>query len=365
MPIKHAFTSAKSDGADATLVRASNWNADHTVATLELANTISPSALTANQNDWAPTDLATSSVIRISSDRAVKITGISAQSSGRVLILHNIGEYPVTLQAENTSSTAANRFAFDQDWYMHPTDSLWLWYDGTSSRWRTIGEFSVPQLIDTTDMFDEFLGGSNETGEIGASGWNQTASGTAGSAGQAAVTKHPGIYRVQSGTTSGNSTRIHLGQNANSNSVLIASDLSYMGWVVSVPTITSIVVRLGIGQDISAASFGTEGAFFQFDPTANASWMCYTRTSSTDEGPTDSAVDVTAGNWYLLEILRIASSGNWEFYINGTRVATHTTRQPTSALNVGVFVSTATSAARSIDVDWFGMRTIQFAQRYT
>lgn len=29
MPVKHAFTSAKSDGADATLVRPSDWNAGH------------------------------------------------------------------------------------------------------------------------------------------------------------------------------------------------------------------------------------------------------------------------------------------------------------------------------------------------
>lgn len=29
MPITHAFTSAKSDGGDATLVRPSDWNADH------------------------------------------------------------------------------------------------------------------------------------------------------------------------------------------------------------------------------------------------------------------------------------------------------------------------------------------------
>jgi len=33
MPIKHAFTSGKSDGGDATLVRPSNWNADHTIDT--------------------------------------------------------------------------------------------------------------------------------------------------------------------------------------------------------------------------------------------------------------------------------------------------------------------------------------------
>ena len=30
MPIKHAFTSAKSDGGDATIVRPSDWNAEHT-----------------------------------------------------------------------------------------------------------------------------------------------------------------------------------------------------------------------------------------------------------------------------------------------------------------------------------------------
>lgn len=29
MPVTHAFTSAKSDGADATLVRPSDWNAGH------------------------------------------------------------------------------------------------------------------------------------------------------------------------------------------------------------------------------------------------------------------------------------------------------------------------------------------------
>lgn len=29
MPVKHAFSSAKTDGADATLVRPSDWNAGH------------------------------------------------------------------------------------------------------------------------------------------------------------------------------------------------------------------------------------------------------------------------------------------------------------------------------------------------
>lgn len=37
--VKHAFVSAIADGADATLVRPSNWNADHTFAA-QTANTV-------------------------------------------------------------------------------------------------------------------------------------------------------------------------------------------------------------------------------------------------------------------------------------------------------------------------------------
>ena len=36
MSIKHAFESAKDDGADATLVRPSNWNAEHTITTSKI-----------------------------------------------------------------------------------------------------------------------------------------------------------------------------------------------------------------------------------------------------------------------------------------------------------------------------------------
>lgn len=37
MPVKHPFTSGKADGGDATKVRPSNWNADHTAPELESA----------------------------------------------------------------------------------------------------------------------------------------------------------------------------------------------------------------------------------------------------------------------------------------------------------------------------------------
>ena len=53
MPVKHAFTSAVADGADATQVRPSNWNADHnappfalTLVATEFVFTNIPAAVT-------------------------------------------------------------------------------------------------------------------------------------------------------------------------------------------------------------------------------------------------------------------------------------------------------------------------------
>jgi hypothetical protein len=45
MAIKHAFTSAVADGADATLVRPSNWNANHATVWTEVTGTSQSAAV--------------------------------------------------------------------------------------------------------------------------------------------------------------------------------------------------------------------------------------------------------------------------------------------------------------------------------
>jgi hypothetical protein len=46
--IKHTFVSAKSDGADDSLVRPSNWNADHEIGALPMPAVSEPSSPTAD-----------------------------------------------------------------------------------------------------------------------------------------------------------------------------------------------------------------------------------------------------------------------------------------------------------------------------
>lgn len=56
MGIKHAFTSGKADGGDASLVQPSNWNADHTVdAEVNLPNVASPATPASGINVFSRT----------------------------------------------------------------------------------------------------------------------------------------------------------------------------------------------------------------------------------------------------------------------------------------------------------------------
>jgi len=110
--------------------------------TLEIYTTvISPAQITANQNNYAPTGVGTAAEIRVDSDAARDITGISAsQTDGREIAFTNDGAFSITLK-HNVTSTAANRFDFgdDADTEVKAGASVRLRYDGTASRWRLLG----------------------------------------------------------------------------------------------------------------------------------------------------------------------------------------------------------------------------------
>lgn len=64
MPIKHAFTSGKPDGGDATQVRASDWNAAHAISGLGLT-TIAPTSDTYVNSESPTTNSDTTSTLTL------------------------------------------------------------------------------------------------------------------------------------------------------------------------------------------------------------------------------------------------------------------------------------------------------------
>jgi len=99
---------------------------------------ITPTALSAHTDDWSPTGLSTTRIIRMDASANYELRGIIAQTGGRVITLINIGTNDIKLKHEQLTSTAANRFILGADLTLSDYDSCVIWYDDVSSRWRII-----------------------------------------------------------------------------------------------------------------------------------------------------------------------------------------------------------------------------------
>lgn len=128
----------KNSGANIGLYECTAANTWTYRGSLNFGGTLTPTALSGNENNYSPTNLASSFAVRIdggASDRT--ITGLASGSDGRLVLLINIGSTNnLTLSNQSGSSSAANRFLFGADVVLSVNQAILLRYDGTSSRWR-------------------------------------------------------------------------------------------------------------------------------------------------------------------------------------------------------------------------------------
>lgn len=97
--------------------------------------TITPTVLAANTDNWNPTGLAGASVIRVAASANINLNGLVAQPAGTVVTLENIGGFSIAVLPNQTSSTAANRFAIPRAELLQPGQALRLIYDGPLAEW--------------------------------------------------------------------------------------------------------------------------------------------------------------------------------------------------------------------------------------
>jgi hypothetical protein len=111
-----------------------------------ISSVLTPAAIAANMNDYAPAGIQTCNVLRINSSVAVTVTGLIAPSpsNGRVLVIQNAQQYPITLTHNDAASAAANRFYFPdlQPHTLLPADNALFFYDiGSGGFWRPLVQF--------------------------------------------------------------------------------------------------------------------------------------------------------------------------------------------------------------------------------
>ncbi len=104
------------------------------------ATVLTPSALTVNTNDYAPTNVQGAAVMRVAATGAVDLTGIVAAATPHAKLLLNVGAQTITLKPASGSSAAANRFrcAGAADVALTAGRGVWIWYDVVSTVWQVV-----------------------------------------------------------------------------------------------------------------------------------------------------------------------------------------------------------------------------------
>lgn len=107
---------------------------------VQMTGIISPSSIGTNQDDYSPTGNAAASIIRQDLSASCTLTGLANGATGFLKTITNISSaYDLTLADDtiSTASTAANRFKLGgYNVVLAPGQSIDLYYDNTSSRWR-------------------------------------------------------------------------------------------------------------------------------------------------------------------------------------------------------------------------------------
>lgn len=103
-------------------------------------------------NDWAPTGYATATHFAVTGTGSITLNGMAGGADGRIVVITNMagsGVADITINHENASSSAANRFdlAVGGTWILATGESATFVYNGSSSRWVQVATRRVPELI--------------------------------------------------------------------------------------------------------------------------------------------------------------------------------------------------------------------------
>ena len=318
---------------------------------------ISPSQITSDQNDYAPTGLSTATIVRLDADSSFRsIPGLSATANQEIK-LQNISANTILLKGQNTGSTAANRFDFGTgvDVPLFAGSELTLNYDNTTQRWRVDGnEISKVIVPNAKQGFYYARHAGNAT-----DGYTVATAASGGStSGPTAIAAHPSYVNFTLGTSTTGSGSFG---SLNSNQFLLGNS-----WYWKYETLIRIAAlsdgtntyTLRAGFLDSGTAESVDGVFFRYTDTVNSGkWVLVARSNSSETTTNATNTAVAAATWYRLTVIVNPAGTSAEFFENGVSLGTVGTTIPTGAgrgTGFGVmFLKSAGTADNSVlDYDY-------------
>ena len=321
---------------------------------------ITPTELSADQNDYDPSGLSTATLVRISGDANFReITGLAGGAASRKITFRNVGSYPIGFLPEHTGSTAANRFSFSLPFLLYPKESVEFYYDNTASRW-TLSKFGALSTRNRVNIYT--MGGESTTAGDQAHYINSTSGGSWGAATISSTIPSPAWAAGTSTSTTGSCILLFPKNPAFAGGWFGAGWILYTN-VVSLATLSDGTNRYSAGIKIGSASTTTTtgnsvNSFVGIRYTDNVNsgnWQCYSRNSSGTETTLDSGV--AASTSLVTLTIQVNYLGTkTRFYINDAYIGEITTNLPSALAwggNLNILKSIG-STARTFN--WFSTK---------
>ena len=292
--------------------------------------TISPSQLTATQNDWNPTGLSTAWIIRLSGDASFRlITGIVAPSFAKRLILHNTGSDAILLPTQHTGSSAANRFNFGRDVILFGGKSIEIVYDPTTSRWRLLSKAGIYDDVEQNYINYKFVSPVSTTSadydfwEVSSTAASSLVAPQSGLFGGVSV--NTGTSSTGNGYVASKEDFFYTGNSADN------ATWAYAKAVIITPSSLSdgsneYTLRIGFLTDAGGGN-ANDGVYFRYTHSLSSGQWAAVTTAGGSSSATSSGVTVSASSIYLLEVYYLPNTTT-RFFINGSLVATNTSLIP-------------------------------------
>jgi hypothetical protein len=331
---------------------------------------LSPAQITAWQNDYNPSSWAsTVGVLRINSNQFHFLSGLTATSNGHTVRIFNTGSYPIGLYNQNTDSTAANRFAFDDhDVIILPQNSVELYYDGTAQRWSLAAGWTLnSDSLFVSKYWNEAFSTAGDSHGATNALW-PVSGGTATAAAVGGVTgARVGLVQLATGTTTAGRAAFHPSVTNTAMAYNDGTGKNYMEFRAEFRSPADLsdatneyFIHAGFIDSVTGDS--ADGAFLKYTHGLNSGqWQFLTANAST-RTTGNSTVAMAVNTWYCLRVV-MYPNGTAEFYIDGVSLGRNTADLPGSArdFSVGIVLrKNAGSTARNMLVDSAGYTVVKY-----
>lgn len=323
---------------------------------------ISPSSITSDQDNYAPSGFSTATVLLLSGDSSFRaITGFDATgaTSGDVKSGWNVGSYPLYLPSEHPDSSASNRIAGDRDHVVLPNRWFCLVRDGSASRWRLITQ----EVMDYRILLHKWSMGSTTAGDYGQIAFLAISSGTVNNS-TSPGTANPLAIGLSTSTTTTGGGSAYLSKGGATfffGDGHITSDyfIRINGLSDATNTFTIEMSLSGSPNGTTLAANNTCGVRYSHGLNSGK-FEAYNKNNSGTESTADTGVTVAANTMHYIRIEVDKARAESRFYIDGAFVCRITGSMPNavSAGSRAMVLKSAGTSARVLSVSTMSTRII-------